>query len=91
MINDAFFLLEEPDKTKEEQTKVSCSERGQIQQFKEIGDDFFFCTDGGMSQHFENPQPANLIHLSIHLTMNEHGMQPGSAVFLTGTLATKRS
>ena len=52
MINDAFFLLEEPDKTKEEQTKVSCSERGQIQQFKEIGD-FFFCTDGGMSQYFE--------------------------------------
>ena len=31
----------------------SCSERGQIHQFKEIGDDFFFCTDGGMSQHFE--------------------------------------
>ena len=30
MINDAFFLLEEPDKTKEEQTKVSCSERRQI-------------------------------------------------------------
>ena len=36
-------------------------------------------------------KPANLTHLSIRLTMNEHGMQPGSAVFLTGTLATKRS
>ena len=46
MINDAFFLPEEPDKTKEEQTKVSCSERGQIQQFKEIGDDFFFALMG---------------------------------------------
>ena len=54
MINDAFFLLEEPDKTKEEQTKISFSERGQIQQFKKIGDDFFWGTDGGMSHHFEN-------------------------------------